>query len=181
MSGIDWGNAPAWGALIVAGVGGWIALSQLRQQQRVIAVELRRSATLEEAQRRGQAEAVDLIWSAKSERETFVLVVNHSRRPIRALDCKIVSEEDGRLVALPAQAGEMQEMKIQKASDWVLPKDGVAPADWCNILRAGGRAGFLMLEPPALGQRALVQFTDDAGLRWELDNELHLELIVGEP
>ena len=85
------------------------------------------------------------------------------------------------MVALPAQAGEMQEMKIQKASDWVLPKDGVAPADWCNVLRGGGRAGFLMLEPPALGQRALIQFTDVAGLLVELDKRLHLELIVGEP
>jgi hypothetical protein len=31
-----------------------------------------------------------------------------------------------------------------------------------------------------LGQKALVLFTDDAGLRWQLDNELHLERVIGE-
>ena len=181
MSGINWGDAPAWGALVIAGVGGSIALAQLRQQQRVIARELRRSAALEEARFRGQAEDVDMAWSAGNGRETFVQVTNYSRRPIRALDCEIVSEDSGVVVAMPVQAGEMQETKLRRASDWVLPKDGSAPGEWCNVLRAGGRAGFLMSEPPGVGQKALVRFTDDAGLRWQLDNELHLERLTGEP
>lgn len=180
MSGINWGNAPEWGALIAAAVGGWIALAQLRQQQRIIARELRRGAALEEARLREQAEAVDVAWSVEGTQETFVKITNNSRRPLRGVDCRIVSERDGGLVALPARAGEMQEKKLLKGSDWVLPKNGVAPGEWCNVLRAGGQAGFLMPEPPGLGQMALVRFTDDAGLRWQLDNELHLERLVGE-
>jgi hypothetical protein len=180
MSSINWGDAPEWGALIVATAGGWIALAQLRQQQRVITKELRRSADLEETRLREQAAAVDLAWSAESDRRTFVKVINNSRRPIRALDCRIVSAEDGGLIALPDRAGEMQEKKIWKGSNWVLPDNGVAPGQWCNVLRSGGLAGFLMPEPPGSGQRALVRFTDDAGLRWQLDNELHLERLTGE-
>lgn len=180
MSGINWGTAPEWVALIIAGVGGWIALAQLRQQQRVIARELRRGAALEEARLRDQAAAIDLAWSAEGLRETFVKVSNRSRRPIRGLDCMIVSEEDGGLIALPVRAGEMQEEKLQSGSGWVLPKNGVAPGEWCNVLRSGGHAGFLMSEPPGSGQRALVRFTDDAGLRWQLDNELHLERLTSE-
>ena len=180
MSGINWGSAPEWGALIVAVVGGWIALAQLRQQQRVITKELRRSAALEEARLRDQAAAVDLAWSAESGRQTFVKVINNSRRPIRGLDCRIVSEENGGLIALPTRAGEMQEKKLRQGSNWVLPGNGVAPGEWCNVLRSGGLAGFLMLEPPGSGQRALVRFTDDAGLLWQLDNELHLERLTGQ-
>jgi hypothetical protein len=180
MFGINWGTAPEWVALTIAGVGGWIALAQLRQQQRVITKELQRGAALEEARLREQAEAVDLAWSAEGRRETFVKVSNKSRRPIRGLDCRIVSEEDGGLIALPVQAGEMQEEKLLSGSDWVLPKNGVAPGKWCNVLRSGGYAGFLMPEPPDSGQRAIVRFTDDAGLRWQLDNELHLERLTSE-
>jgi hypothetical protein len=47
-------------------------------------------------------------------------------------------------------------------------------------LRSGGHAGFLMSEPPGAGQRALLRFTDDAGLRWQLDNKLHLERLTSE-
>jgi hypothetical protein len=206
MSGIDWGNAPAWGALIVAGVGGWIALAQLRQQQRIIARELKRGAALEEARLRGQAEAVDLAWSAGNGQGTFIKVINSSHRPIRDLECKIVSEKDDGVIALPVRAGEMQLRKASGAStyirrvtggdrpkrpagadalnvigrDWTPPKDRVAAGEWCNVLRGGGIAGFLMLQPPGLGQKALVLFTDDAGLRWQLDNELHLERVIGE-
>lgn len=165
--------------MIVAGVGGCVALAQLRQQQRVIASELFRSATLEETRLRDQAAAVDLAWSDKNGQETFVHVVNNSRRPIRALDCKILSEEDSGVIALPLQAGEMQE-NPRKAGDWVLPKDGVAPGEWCNVLRPGGHAGFIMSAPPGSDQKALLRFTDDAGLRWNLDNELHLERITGQ-
>jgi hypothetical protein len=32
----NWGDIPTWLAVFIAGVGGWIALSQLRQQQKVI-------------------------------------------------------------------------------------------------------------------------------------------------
>jgi hypothetical protein len=167
-------------ALIIAGVGGWIALAQLRQQQKVIGRELRRGAELEEARLRDQAAAVDLAWSIKSGRETFVRVTNNSHRPIRDLDCRIVSDKDGELITLPEKAGEMQEKKLQNGSNWVLPDKGVALGEWCNVLRSRGHAGFLMPKPPGSSQRALLRFTDDAGLRWQLDNELHLERITGE-
>jgi hypothetical protein len=149
MSGINRGDAPEWGALVVAAVGGWIALAQLRQQQKVITGELRRGAALEEARLRDQAAAVDLAWNAESDRNTFVKVINNSRRPIRALDCRIVSEEGSRLVVLPTRAGEMQEKKLRRGSDWALPEKGVAPGEWCNVLRSGGLAGFLMRNPRA--------------------------------
>jgi len=175
VSAINWGSAPEWGALIVAAIGGGVALIQLRQQQRTLIRELRRGAALEEALLREQAGAVDLAWTTDSARETFVKVTNNSRRPIRGVDCRVVLTANGGVIALPSRAGEMQEKKVLKGSDWILPKDGVAPGEWCNVLRAGGQAGFVMPAPPGPGQRALVRFIDDAGLHWQLDNELHLE------
>jgi hypothetical protein len=69
--------------LIAAAAVGWIVLAQLRQQQKVIEREPTSSAALEEARHRAQAEAVDLAWRTLNVRETFVQVVNYSRRPIR--------------------------------------------------------------------------------------------------
>jgi hypothetical protein len=180
MSGISWGDAPEWGALTVAAIGGWVALAQLRQQQKVITKELTRGAALEEARLRQQAESVDVAWSSENAQETFVEVVNKSRRPIRGLECRIVSDADGKLIARPAKAGEMKAKRFFVSSDWVLPRDGVSPGQWCNVLRAGGHAGFRITEPAGPGQRALVQFVDDAGLHWQLDNELHLERLTTE-
>jgi hypothetical protein len=60
-------------------------------------------------------------------------VSNRSHRPIRGLDCRIVSEEDGGLIALPVRAGEMQEEKLESGGGWVLPKNRVAPGEWCNV------------------------------------------------
>ena len=42
-------------------------------------------------------------------------------------------------------------------------------------LRAGGRAGFNFPQYRQEVLEAEVRFNDDAGLRWVLDNELHLK------
>lgn len=70
----NWGDIPTWLAVIVASVGGWIALSQLRQQQNVIEADigrqrqrdellegqLRELADREQSRQREQAEQVIL-------------------------------------------------------------------------------------------------------------------------
>lgn len=70
----NWGNIPRWLAVLVASVGGWIALSQLRQQQAIIQSDIERSqkrddlldgqlrelADRERARQREQAEKVNL-------------------------------------------------------------------------------------------------------------------------
>jgi hypothetical protein len=185
MSGIDWGNAPAWGALIVAGVGGWIALAQLRQQQRIIARELKRGAALEEARLRGQAEAVDLAWSAGNGQGTFIKVINSSHRPIRDLECKIVSEKDDGVIALPVRAGEMQLRKASGASTYIRRVTGgdrpkrPAGADALNVIGSDwtlsegqGRRGGVVQCPTGRRDRRILDVAT-AGLGPEGPRPVH--------
>src|ERR1022692_1393939 len=99
----DWGDIPTWLAVLVASVGGWIALSQLRAQQRQINAEAERSGQrdellnrqLEEAEqrsranRRRQAERVYLrVLTAVAGGAAICEITNASDRPIRWVKCR---------------------------------------------------------------------------------------------
>jgi hypothetical protein len=75
----DWGDIPTWLAVIVATIGGWTALAQLRQQQAVIQADFERQAKRDQlldaqiqeaaawaqARVRVQAEAIEFSGDAK--------------------------------------------------------------------------------------------------------------------
>jgi hypothetical protein len=80
-----WGDIPTWLLVLVAAIAGWIALSQLRQQQEVIEEDIKRRqgrdelldgqlrelADREEARQREQAEQVNLVpWPVKLPKPT---------------------------------------------------------------------------------------------------------------
>jgi hypothetical protein len=103
VSGINWGDVPTWLAVVVASVGGGIALRQLRQQGNVIKGEIERNTARdklldaqlreldqrETARQREQAEDIDLTWKdmPSAPGESLVVVINGSRRPIRSVSC----------------------------------------------------------------------------------------------
>jgi hypothetical protein len=46
------------------------------------------------------------------------------------------------------------------------------------VIKAGASGGFIWSsgdKPDLQGSQFWVRFTDDAGLHWEIDNDLHLE------
>jgi len=76
----NWGDIPTWLLVVVAAVAGWIALSQLRQQQEIIEEDIKRRqkrdnlldgqlrelADREKARQRDQAEQINLVpWPVK--------------------------------------------------------------------------------------------------------------------
>ena len=76
MHGINWGDVPTWLAVVVASVGGGIALRQLRQQGDVIKGEIERNTARDKlldgqirelqqrevSRQREQAEQIDMTW-----------------------------------------------------------------------------------------------------------------------
>ena len=193
----NWGDIPTWLAVIVATVGGGIALSQLRQQQRVIEGEidrnrkrdklldgqLRELTDMERSRQREQSEAVDVTWndSPSPPGTSFVTVINGSRRPIRELTC-LVYPDDLETSVTPDYAAEMNPIHYPQEA-WVLPPKPQTPRPITDLpsLRSQGRAGFIFpvqrIAHPAGVAR--VEFRDDAGRHWRLYDDLSLSRITG--
>ncbi len=175
--GVAWGDVATWLAVIAAGVGAWIALRQLRGQQQDIA---RQAAQLE----RQQADAVDFSWrtvtpapgTAQAAQDMHMAVVeNGSRRPIRNVVCRIRPDPaqgyDWEAVAI----GEFEEIPIAEGQLAVLQEPRAS--GHLPFIRAGLRFGFQFPFPANdhLEAQMKVLFTDDAGLHWQIDSDLHLE------
>lgn len=191
VSGINWGDVPTWLAVVVASVGGGIALRQLRLQGAVIKGEIERNAARDKlldgqlkelaarvtSGQRQQAEHIDLTWeniqSAPS--ESLAVVINGSRRPIRNVSCVAwVGDPKERLVS--RYAAEMRPIDFPRQA-FAMPEQ--TPDSWMTIyaLRAGGRAGFRFATEVSDDDETEVEFTDDAGCRWSLTSGLHLSLL----
>lgn len=110
--GVDWGNVPAWLALVVATAAATAGLLQLRQQANTLKGEVDRNkrrdellqGQLEELEdrtndrRREQAEQIQPDWSGDE-----VFVRNDSSRPITRLAISIVRSDDhGNRTTYPA-------------------------------------------------------------------------------
>jgi hypothetical protein len=176
----NWGDVPTWLAVAVASVGGWIALSQLRGQQQQITDESDRNARRDELldkqlaeaetradeQRRQQAEGVKV-----RRRSSTGYVINESRRPIRDITCKIMSKVDSQSLASPTESGEVQPGPGHQG--WVFLNAKQTPR--LETLRPDARGGFSFPNRPVEPDHILVAwFTDDAGFRWQLDEDQHL-------
>jgi hypothetical protein len=172
---INWGDAPTWLAVAVASVGGWVALRQLRDQQNVIR---RQTIQLE----RQQAEQIGFSWqSAEQINETvdehiwMGIVRNDSRRPIRDVICRI---QPG-----PGQGFDLEAQGVAEIVDVGVGSNMSAPVSLAPkldrmvpLIRAGSKFGFkTSVSVKDHGNaRMMVRFTDDAGLHWEVDPDLHL-------
>jgi hypothetical protein len=172
-----WATAAFTGlAVVVAAVGGWIALRQLREQQDVIR---RQTAQLE----RRQAEKVGFSWeSARPVNETLDdlvwmgVVLNDSHRPIRDVIC--------RLQPGPGRDFDVEAQGVAEIVDAGIASNVSAPVlvnlrldRRVALIRAGARFAFKTSVPVKDHgvARMMVRFTDDAGLQWQVDPDLHLE------
>ena len=111
VSGINWGDAPTWGAVFVGAVAGTAALIQLRQQGNVFKGEVERNKRRDElldgqlrelerretSRRREQAERIDVTWNDMAERpgKSLVVVINGSHRPVREVTCTLYDAPEG--------------------------------------------------------------------------------------
>jgi hypothetical protein len=188
VSGINWGDVPTWLAVIVASVGGGVALRQLRQQGDVIKGEIERNTARdklldaqlrevnqrETSRQREQAEHIDLTWEdmPSAPGESLVTVINGSRRPIRSVSCVAwVGDSKERLD--PRYAAEMRPIDFPRQV-FVMPEQ--KPDSWMKVyaLRAGSRAGFQFATQVSDDDETEIEFTDDAGCQWSLTSGLHL-------
>ena len=190
---IQWGDVPTWLAVIVATFGGYVALRQLRQQQKTIEGEIERNKARdaildgqlremqdrERSRQREQAERVDLTWDIYDPQlaRSLIVVINGSSRPIRDI-AAVVHTSDKVSPSVPLGCAEMVAAVVSGPPDgWVMPvRENANGHRRMDALRPEGRAGFVMsLAPGALtGSEARAEFTDDAGYRWRLTNDLSL-------
>jgi hypothetical protein len=171
---------------------------QLRDQQAVIEADAERSKRRDELldrqlqeleQRalmteRAQAEQVEFSWrpsrpvdESKAEAGDIWMgvVENTSHRPIRDVICRIQPHPAQGYDFSSQAVGELAEAPVGPKAQmpvFVSPKLG----DHVALIRGGKTYGFKTSIPVADHQvaRMIVRFTDDAGIHWEIDADLHL-------
>jgi hypothetical protein len=201
----NWGDIPTWLAVLAASVGGWIALSQLSQQQAVITADFARSErrddlldrqrrelqSNEESRQRAQADGVDFTcWLAGAvivlslppwqPTATIVLVVeNKSKRPIRNVECRICPEAGPTQIADGKGYMSPADVADQRERPHLFDPN---PGPTVEVIRAGDRYGFLFAHAIAQGANApphVTTFTDDADISWQLDQDMRLTRLEG--
>lgn len=171
---------------------------QLREQQAVIKADAERSLLRDELldrqlqeleQRalmteRAQAELVEFSWesSAPADESKEVpggiwmgVVTNGSHRPIRDVVCRIQPH--------PAQGFEFSGVAVGRLAKFPVASNVTMPVfvspklgDRAALIRSSEKYG-VKSEIPVTGHevtRMIVRFTDDAGINWEIDADLHL-------
>jgi hypothetical protein len=192
-----WGDIPTWLAALFAGIAGIAAVSQLgvaldqigmlRQQ---IADEAERNVTrdklmdkqLAEAERRAeadirrQAEDIEVTWLRESLGVAGIvalgIVTNKSRRPITRISCKVMSKTSRKPLKLPDECGFMP---FTQEDAFIGVMVETKPLQEFAALGPKVSCGFAFKGLAAHPDQAFVAwFTDDAGNRWQLDENLHL-------
>ena len=211
MSHANWGDIPTWVtavATIAAAVGAYFAaraaFQQLKGQREEIERQSLAQARLAELQAR-QLEQLDqqaaLLRRSQAVRVDFkrvsitahvsgpgdyegVHVVNDSDRPIRDIAARMVTVMSAR--TLTTADGSLVAPHAQRLSPFVghpdSPRLDEDPFKPIKLVRRGETA--YMVWPYAygtLGLQARVRFTDDAGIRWELDQDMHLAETTADP
>jgi hypothetical protein len=177
---VAWGDVPTWLAFSAAGTAAFVALRQLRGQQRDIerqtrALERQQADTVGfSSEAAGLMTLVSSITDIPTETGTplyMIVVGNSSSRPIRNVICRIKPESN--------QSYDLATQRVagpKKITDYSLIWTDVREADRVPLIPAMSKFVFefpITFEgyPNALVK---VRFTDDAGLDWEIDDNLHL-------
>lgn len=183
---MNWGDVPTWLLVVLAAVGGGAALWQLRLQRRQLQDQqddmARRTRQLE----RVQADAIDLSWQPtaplaaapdqNSSQPVWTGVVqNDSRRPIRDVVCRVQPHPAQDFSGGSEIVAEI--VSLEPGPDDPLLEFGrMWLGDRVQLVRSGAKFGFqTTIRAADHGvARMKVRFTDDAGLHWEIDPDLHL-------
>jgi hypothetical protein len=178
---VDYGDVPTWLALIAAAGAGWIALSTLRGQQK----DFERQVTQLERQ---QADAIDLTgWSERAmmviwppgngheQPKAILSIENKSSRPIRNIRGRIwPQEESSRFIDAYAKGFVGRDEASGNPCIFSPVLGGLL-----TLMKPGHWFGLLFDEEFAKKSRFSVRFVDDAGLQWQIDQDLHLRKIEG--
>jgi hypothetical protein len=177
---VRWGDVPTWLAVLGAYPAAGAALWQLRLQRIQLGEQKQQLAQQTRIQERAQADKVGiLVWPPESlpDRPGIVLaaVLNESSRPIRDVRCGIAFDEH--------QPRYMEWLGVNV--DW--DQSSALQGSWDRfgrppgatvVMRRGSTHGFeyRLTDHPneGAGWSIVTRFTDDAGLCWQIDPDLHL-------
>ena len=187
---VAWGDVPTWLAVAGGVVGGFAALRQLTLQRQQLAdqkdVIARQTRLLE----RQQADAVDLsaqtingssagVMPPESQDSVHMAVLtNGSARPLRNLACQIEAAPAGATVVhvkLADRVGELVDVGLGSGASAPVLVPGERTSS-IPVLKVGRRGAFLwgFTTDRYPRPRFSARFTDDVGLHWQIDQELHL-------
>jgi hypothetical protein len=178
----NWGDIPTWLLFLAATVAGWAALVQLVRQQEQINEEAVRNAQRDELMKTQLAEAELRATDRRREQAASIDVsvitilgpamvgraMNNSRRPIRDVTCKVMSRVDDGALALSDQY--LPPVPIVGGRSLGVTTTGSR----ISFIRPGWVSGFVFTPVTSPDRLIVVWFTDDAGMRWQLDEDLHL-------
>jgi hypothetical protein len=180
---INLGDLPTWLGFIAAAIAAYFVYGQLKGQRAEIG---RQTRQLE----RQQADQIDVmlhgddavppaVGQAKNNPNWMVYITNNSRRPIRDITATMMPEI-GMDSVEATQIANIVTVTIGDSKPVSAIYKVILPA--VTLLRAGKAAGLVFAcrisDYPK--PRFAVEFTDDAGLRWQIDTDLHLQK-AGEP
>lgn len=196
-----WVSARTWVGFAVVVIGVAIALFQLEMQRRQLAGQqaalrdefarnkgrdmlldgqLRELRDRELMREREQAEQIGLVpgqtprdilgFQRPPDSQAYTAeVANKSRRPIRNIACRIeAAAGDG--LQESRLAGVYAEADFPRTRVFI---DFIEASRW-HLVRAGETAEFIFAVDVPRHPGAL-RFTDDAGLHWQINHDLHLE------
>lgn len=195
----NFGDLPTWLTFVAAGVGVPLVIIQFADQKKAIKEEFakqqKRDELLDEQLAqvraannvliRAQAEKIDLkfgTWPMRvpdgaggfteADPRYLARVVNGSSRPIRDVCCRL-KQNPSALSDRPVEIGKYEAYSISGARG-MDPKPG---GDDVALLRSGEEYGFVFgaLTTTAPDALMYVTFTDDAGTRWRISHDLHLQ------
>lgn len=181
---VAWGDVPTWLASIVIFIGLPAALLQLnmqriqlREQQR----ELREHQVLLERQQankisltRDRSDSAPANYSATG-RVWMAVITNDSERPIRDVASRIQLVQDGSLLG-DARIGELIPMPAVQGGRAFQDSPAESKAAMIRINHSYGFAFGVSADEYPTAQ-VVARFTDDAGMHWQLDQDLHLKKI----
>jgi hypothetical protein len=195
-----YGDLATWLLVVLGAVGGFAALRQLGILQKQIKDEADRNVkrdqlldrqlaeaeAREKSEQRRQAEDIELAHkrtkafagnAGSPARAAYVeaFIVNNSRRPITGIICKLMSRADGSVLREADTGGEGVNLRSEATdpANWVLPRWGSVTR--CEVLAPGSCWAFRFDDLVLGDDHAIaVWFTDDAKVRWRLDEMQHL-------
>jgi hypothetical protein len=198
-SAIQWGDFPAW-ALAVIALAALIAAvlayrkeadaarklaeqvdlqrEQLKDQQEanrkqaeVMNAQLREMAQRAQTYERQQADHINLKWARNTDDTYLAILMNESSRPIRNAVCQI-EEAPGQGLQHAIRVGPFKPSTRGKHNLFATGGSRVP------LIRISESYGFeFALDYGHPGAQVTARFTDDAGLYWQIDHDLHLAML----
>jgi len=182
---VAWGDVPTWVESVAVAIGLPAALLQLNMQRIQLRDQQHELAEHRLLLDRQQASNVNLTRDASDSRPAtysaagqvwMAVITNNSERPIRDVASRIQVVRDGPLVG-EARIGEL--ISNSNVRGGRAFRD-ISTDHKVSIIRINNSCGFAFGVGADTNPTAQVtaRFTDDAGLHWQLDQDLHLRKLV---